>query len=106
MLNVILTPNKTCKTTLQCRASQFTNIIGQGVTDISVSANSERVSNRKDTLEERRLWLLGGYRASAVFAVFLQFYFLCRVNFALSCLLSTADSIAILVFRIFCGFPS
>jgi len=47
-------------------------------------------------LEERRLWLLGGYRASAVFAVFLQFYFLCRVDFALSCLLSTADSIAIL----------
>src|SRR6218665_1239058 len=56
--------------------------------------------------EERRLWLLGGYRARAVLAVFIQFYFLCRVDFALSCLLSTADSIAILVFRIFCGFPS
>src|SRR6218665_2375893 len=40
----------------------------------------------KESGEERRLWLLGGYRASAVIAVFLQFCFICRVDFALSCL--------------------
>src|SRR6218665_3803000 len=47
MLNVIFTPNKTCKTKLQCCTSHFT-IIVLGVTDISVdlSANSECVSNR------------------------------------------------------------
>src|SRR6218665_2849332 len=47
--NVILTLNKTCKTKLQCCTSHFTTIglLGLGVTDISVSANSESVSNRK-----------------------------------------------------------
>ena len=50
MPNVILIPNKTCKRTLQCRTSQFTNIIGQGVTDISISANSECVLNRGENL--------------------------------------------------------
>jgi len=34
MLNVMLTPNKTCKTKLQCCASHFTIIQGLGVTDI------------------------------------------------------------------------
>jgi len=39
--------NNTCKTELQRCASHFTIILGLGETDISVSANSECVSNRK-----------------------------------------------------------
>jgi len=50
MLNVILTPNKTCKTKLQCCTSHFTTVLGLGVTDISVSANSESVSNYRITV--------------------------------------------------------
>jgi len=44
MPNVMLTPNKTCKTKLQCCALHFTTIclLGLGETDnMSVSANSE-----------------------------------------------------------------
>jgi len=47
MLDVILTRNKPCKTKLRCCASHFTIILGLGVTDISVSANRESVSDRK-----------------------------------------------------------
>jgi len=51
MLNVILTPNKTCKTKLQCCISHFTIILGLDVTDISVSAISECVSNHMQVVK-------------------------------------------------------
>jgi len=48
MLNVILTINKTCKTK-NCSVVRFTRttILGLAVSDTSISANSECVSNRK-----------------------------------------------------------
>src|SRR6218665_30602 len=54
MLNVILTTNKTCKTNKKLQCVRFTlylglllYYIGLAVSDTSVSADSECVSNRK-----------------------------------------------------------
>jgi len=49
-VNVILTPNKTCKTKLQCCASHFTITLGLGMNYISVYASSECVSNWTEAL--------------------------------------------------------